>query len=844
MNGTVKLTRKGVELGGKYEVLLCGSLFYFRLHRSVWKDRIEKLKRAGYNCVDVYFPWNYHEKEDGTFDFTGERDIGYFLDELSKAGIYVIARPGPYICSEWNGGGIPARILESGKPIRCDSEYFIAETKKWYDAVLREIAPYTYPKGGSVILLQIENELDFFDCPNPEAYVAKLTEIAKKTIKDIPHFCCAGQYDVFRAGGLVEGVEATLNCYPDSLDSSFDSELHGYGLRFMDRNKPLMVSETNRDHFLLRRELSCGAKLLGAYNQVAGVNTEYYQAVNNWGKPDAMLATLYDFWSMVDVIGNFRPEAEEAVLMSAFLRAVGEPIAKALPSKNVIVPDACSFVTTDLGFRILELDGGGVAVCVPNFSEKPGEVSFYYKSYTLSATVGVAKAPFMLFDFPLKDKGVNAILTRANCEPIAIDEKGLVFYLDSGSPMVGLDFGDGEVIVKEDKNIGGIRVRFLKRESALGFLCSGNLPKTEREYIERVDEVYAVEKPEFREIGGGERGLNFGALNVSEGEVEYSLVIPAGSKLFIEHPCDTVKVTVDNKPGETYYASGRDVFAPPSVGGKYEVTVEKWGHSNFDDSQSPATRISCKKGAIAFGYVSIEQKLGRMDFRLLDTYGAKKIDLGGEIPVRIGVEKWNSSRKPVICSYSASVTNTAKRLILKVTEKTDVAVYIDGKLVGECDFGTFELTKYIGEGETKTLTLVYRKHLWTDDVGSVTLYHIFPEKPRAIRALTKTEMLKMHGKGELVELPLKVEERTAVMLPVECKRECLLKFEGKNIMVTMVMDGKVQGRAIVDWDHAPALHGGDPDKLYYCPAMGNDAYLYIKPLGKDASLDEIKLIYN
>ena len=842
MNGAVKLTRKGVELNGKYEVLLCGSLFYFRLSRAVWKDRIEKLKRAGYNCVDVYFPWNFHEREDGTFDFSGDRDIRYFLSELSKAGIYVIARPGPYICSEWNGGAIPARILESGKPIRCNDEAFIAETAKWYDAVLKEIAPYTYPNGGSVILLQLENELDFFDCPDPQAYISRLSEIARKTIKDIPHFCCAGQYDIFRAGGLVDGVEATLNCYPDSLDSSFDSELHGYGLRFLDRDKPLMVSETNRDHFLLRRELSCGAKLLGAYNQVAGVNFDYYQAVNNWGKPDAMLATIYDFESMIDVIGNFRPEAEEAVLMSAFLRAVGEPIAKALPSKNVIVPDSCSFVTTDLGFRILELDGGGVAVCVPNFSEKSGDVSFYYKSYTLSANVKPAKAPFMLFDFPLHDKGINATLTRANCEPIAIDDKGLVFYLDSGSPIVGLDFGDGEVIVKGDKNIGGIRVRFLNRESALGFLCSGNPPKPEKQIIERIDEVYAAELPSYREVSGA-KGLNFGALELNEGEVEYSLIIPAGSKLFIEHPCDTVKVTIDNKPGETYHACGRDVFAPASVGGKYEVLVEKWGHSNFDDSQSPAIRTSCKKGALSFGYVSLEEKLGRMDFRLLDTYGAKKIELGGEIPVRIGVEKWNSSRKPVICSYSAKVTNTAKRLILKVTEKTDVAVYIDGKLVGECDFGTFELTKYISEGETKTLTLVYRKHLWTDDVGSVTLYHIYPEKPRLVRAITKTETLKMSGKGELIELPVEIKERTAVMVPIECEHECYMKFEGKNLMVACVMDGKVLGRAIVNWEHAPELHGGEPDRLYYCPEWSGNAYLYIKPLGKEASLDEIKLIY-
>ena len=140
---TVQLTEKGVLIGDRYEVLLCGSLFYFRLPRAVWHERIEKLKKTGYNCVDVYFPWNYHEREDGTFDFTGEKDISAFLGELRDAGLFVIARPGPYICSEWSGGGLPARILESDMPIRCADERYLKEVERSFCCSLKTSSTFS-----------------------------------------------------------------------------------------------------------------------------------------------------------------------------------------------------------------------------------------------------------------------------------------------------------------------------------------------------------------------------------------------------------------------------------------------------------------------------------------------------------------------------------------------------------------------------------------------------------------------------------------------------------------------------------------------------------------------------
>ena len=514
----VVLTERGIEIGGRYEVLLCGSLFYFRLPRAVWQDRIAKLKAVGYNCVDVYFPWNYHEKEDGSFDFTGERDVRAFLQALKEAGLFVIARPGPYICSEWDGGGLPARILESGMPIRCADEAFLAQTERWYRAILSEIAPFTYGNGGTVILLQLENELDFFDCPAPEAYISRLRDMARAVISDIPCFCCAGQFDVARAGGTgIAGVEGSLNCYPESLDPTFDKELQGYAFRFREIGKPLLVSETNRDHFLLRRELSCGAKLLGAYNQVAGNNFDHFQAVNNWGTPDAFIMTVYDFESMIDAAGGYRAEAEEAVLFSAFLRVAGRAVAEALPEQEPVLPKRCTFTPPEGGFRALCLQGGGGAVCVPAF-ETDGEVELTYRGLEVSATVKKQTAPFFLFGFDLSEHGIPATLTRANCEPVYADAQNLVFMTE-GAPCIGLDFGAGETLIRQNTEMGGVKVRFMGRAEALAFLTGGNPPSEKKYEAKEAGSLFAAALP-ARRLADGTRGTDFGALGMREGMAE------------------------------------------------------------------------------------------------------------------------------------------------------------------------------------------------------------------------------------------------------------------------------------------------------------------------------------
>ncbi len=845
-DSSVVLDGRGIRIGNKYEVLLCASVFYFRLPACVWKDRIAKLKAVGYNCADVYFPWNYHEKEDGSFDFTGEKDIEEFLRILYEAGLYVIARPGPYICSEWTGGAIPARILEAGIPIRCADKRFICEAETWYRAVLPVIAAKEYGRGGSVIAIQLENELDFFDCNDPERYIGALRDCARNCGITVPLFCCCGQYGAEQAGALTDGVALALNCYPESSDLTFDYELRGYALYLEGNNRPLLISETNRDHFLLRRELSCGAKLLGAYNQVAGVNFDYNQSVNNWGKPESFLATEYDFESMIDAAGNYRREAIQALYFSAFLHSLGEEIAEALPA-GTIIPTYCEFPFPKGGMNRLRLKSGGYAVCVPNFGKSDGRISFNCEGKEVSASVRAGTAPFFLFGLDLNPFGIPVKILSSACELICA-KKDMLAFRAGPEAAVALDFGDGERCIAASCTLYGVKIRMLDDAEAAEFL-SGKEKIVPAQYIsQRIESVgFSMILPEMHEIAGG---TTFGSLGMSDGEAEYELAITPGRKLYVERPCDILTVLAKGCAAESQVADGRDVVLPSADDGRYIVRIEKWGHSNFDDPQALALRISGSRGALSFGEIVTEVKLGRCCFKLLDEFGSEQIDTSTRFPVRLSVHSWNSTRKPVNCAYSFEVCRTTDRLILHVSDAAEIAVYVAGKLIGMCDFGRFDLTPHLEQGKRMKVTLVYRKKVWTQCCGETVLYGVRSVSPH-VRVLSGKQMRDFVCRSQEnrpFPVALQAGTRASFALNVsDLGEEGFLRFRGNNLRLTCIMGGRVVARLLVGWENAPQIVGGDPEKMYYCPAWrgaNNLLSVYAEAAGENAVLEGIDYLYS
>lgn len=158
MAPAVMLDRDGLRLGGAPFYLLAGCVHYFRWPRAEWRPLLEQARWAGLNTIDTVIPWNRHEPQPGQFDFADEADLGAFLDLCHELGLKAIVRPGPYICAEWENGGLPAWLTATpGTRLRVDDERYMDAIGRWFDLLMAIIAPRQHPHG-PVILCQIENE--------------------------------------------------------------------------------------------------------------------------------------------------------------------------------------------------------------------------------------------------------------------------------------------------------------------------------------------------------------------------------------------------------------------------------------------------------------------------------------------------------------------------------------------------------------------------------------------------------------------------------------------------------------------------------------------------------------
>ncbi len=164
----VDFDRYSLRVDGRRRLVRAGALPYFRLPSpDLWRDRLEKMVGAGLNAVDLYYPWNYHSEAPGEYDFTGFRDVDLLHDMIEEAGLWLIARPGPYICAEVDLGGLPAWLLRDPEVIRrCRtlsgfsySRAFVSRTREWFE----EIVP-RFAGRGNTILVQVENE---YTVPGP-----------------------------------------------------------------------------------------------------------------------------------------------------------------------------------------------------------------------------------------------------------------------------------------------------------------------------------------------------------------------------------------------------------------------------------------------------------------------------------------------------------------------------------------------------------------------------------------------------------------------------------------------------------------------------------------------------
>jgi beta-galactosidase len=162
-NGSFQVENGKFMLNGKPFQIVAGSMHYMRVPRADWRIRLRMAKAMGLNTITTYVFWNAHEPEPGVFDFSGRRDVAEFVREAQQEGLYVILRPGPYSCAEWEWGGYPAWLLKTpGIVVRSTDSRFMDPARRWLMRLGRELAPLQIGDGGPIIAVQVENEYGSF----------------------------------------------------------------------------------------------------------------------------------------------------------------------------------------------------------------------------------------------------------------------------------------------------------------------------------------------------------------------------------------------------------------------------------------------------------------------------------------------------------------------------------------------------------------------------------------------------------------------------------------------------------------------------------------------------------
>jgi beta-galactosidase len=186
---------RGFIINGQRTFIVSGSVHYPRVPREDWREVLLKLKRAGFNTVQTYVFWNYHEAHEGQFDFTSDsRDLGAFLDTAKEVGLYAIVRVGPYVCAEWENGGFPNWLyFKPGLEIRKDNKPFLTAMDAWFKKMLPIVSSRQIQNGGNVIWVQLENEYPaegwkYWGTAMDGQYFQHLLDLAHENGIEVPMF--------------------------------------------------------------------------------------------------------------------------------------------------------------------------------------------------------------------------------------------------------------------------------------------------------------------------------------------------------------------------------------------------------------------------------------------------------------------------------------------------------------------------------------------------------------------------------------------------------------------------------------------------------------------------------
>ncbi|MGI5256012.1 glycoside hydrolase family 35 protein [Streptomyces angustmyceticus] len=313
-------------LDGKPFRILSGAFHYFRTHPRDWRDRLTRMRAMGLNTVETYVAWNFHQPDEKKPDFTGWRDIAAFIRTADEAGLKVIVRPGPYICAEWDLGGLPAWLLkDKDAPLRRSDPGFERAVDAWFAELLPRLVDLQATRGGPVIALQVENEYGSYG--DDHAYLEHLRDTLRAQGIDSLLFCSNGATQEALKAGSLPDLLSTVNFGGDPTGPFAE-------LRAFQPDKPLFCTEFwdgwfdhwgERHHTTdpartaadVEKMLAAGASV-NFYMAVGGTNFGWYAGANLSGSAYQPTVTSYDYDSPISESGE----------LTAKFHAVREVLAK------------------------------------------------------------------------------------------------------------------------------------------------------------------------------------------------------------------------------------------------------------------------------------------------------------------------------------------------------------------------------------------------------------------------------------------------------------------------------------------------------------------------------------
>lgn len=473
-------------LNEKPFIIRCGEMHYARIPKTYWRQRLRMAKAMGLNTVCAYLFWNFTEKEPGKFDWSGQADAAEFCKIAQQEGLYVILRPGPYSCAEWEFGGFPWWLLKDKTiNLRTQNPHYLQASKRYLLEVGKQLAPLQINKGGNIIMVQVENEYGSFG--NDTTYIGIVRDYLKAAGFTVPFFTCDGpgqlkndiRSDIFAAvnfGSDPEGAfkalrtvqpHGPLMCseyYPGWFDSWGDAHHTGSTEKIINDLKWMLDHKASFSIYMVH-----GGTTFGTYS---GANAEPYlpqtssydydAPINEAGNPTPKYYAIRNLLSKYLLPGETLPEVPAATTAQHIPLIHFTKVARLwdnLP-KPVISDTPMLMEDLNQGFGAVlyqtELPAGKEATL---HFEDIHDYALVYIDKNLIDTICRRNGKFSV-DIPARSKAsrleiLAEAMGRVNYGPKIIDRKGIhgKVVLDDGSSQARLKHWTQYPVTLGDKNI-------------------------------------------------------------------------------------------------------------------------------------------------------------------------------------------------------------------------------------------------------------------------------------------------------------------------------------------------------------------------------------------------------